>query len=712
MKHNVGNKAARRVAILLAVLLLTLSIQPVSSDYWPVLFHDNQRTGNTTSTAPDTNAIVWTAPKSVGGNGYASPVIANDKVFVTRGVRVTCLYLENGTEIWSRDVQPASTASSSPTVAEGKVFVTGNRLYCFYENNGTDVWNVPLTGVRGTSSALAVNGKVYVNTQTLWCFDADDGTEIWNATVGGNGYSSPAYSKGRIFANGDNLYSFHAGNGTEIWNAPGGNGTSPVIANGKVMVKPLPLIVYYENNGTEVWRQTIGGEGYSTPAVSNGRIYLHDFDEGNDVFVLRSLYEENGTEIWRFGVHSEGCSSPVVSSDGKVIINVIGKTHCLDGSTGAEIWSYDTGGPGYSTPAISNGTVIVNQEIVYCFRFPNADYVLIRDAPGGKGNNLCDPANYPLYPADANDIFFGARYNRTAGYMDDVPVNSTWMSSNSSIASINFTGTSSALQCHETNIGTTIITLDDGEGHQNSTTVTVFGFIADYIQIRNASGCQGTVITSLELLTGETATLFCAAFNKTAGYFGDRAVNWTVTGSVGTLDPDNGVSTNFTATNPGNGIIVASLKGIIFNALITVNPADGSQGPQTPTGLQVRPAEDGGSLRLTWEAVSDGNLVGYNIYRSSQNGSGFELVNTEGYVTDISFLDTGLSDGTTFYYRVTAVDDSNNESLPSVIVGSTPVAEEEDGALLLMLLLIIIVVLVVLILLFALSKGRKSKGAE
>lgn len=40
--------------------------------------------------------------------------------------------------------------------------------------------------------------------------------------------------------------------------------------------------------------------------------------------------------------------------------------------------------------------------------------------------------------------------------------------------------------------------------------------------------------------------------------------------------------------------------------------------------------------------------------------------------------DTGLDDGTTYYYRLTAVDDSENESSPSSEVEITPFSDLLD----------------------------------
>jgi hypothetical protein len=65
--------------------------------------------------------------------------------------------------------------------------------------------------------------------------------------------------------------------------------------------------------------------------------------------------------------------------------------------------------------------------------------------------------------------------------------------------------------------------------------VDVTNATVDYIQIRDAAGGNGSVVTNLTLDVGQSITLWAAAYNYTSGYLGDYAsTNWTEssTGSV------------------------------------------------------------------------------------------------------------------------------------------------------------------------------------
>ena len=70
-----------------------------------------------------------------------------------------------------------------------------------------------------------------------------------------------------------------------------------------------------------------------------------------------------------------------------------------------------------------------------------------------------------------------------------------------------------------------------------------------------------------------------------------------------------------------------------------------------------------GKPQLTWKAVS--GAVKYEIYRSTRQNSGYSLLGT---TTSTSYVNTGASTGTTYYYRVKAVNRNGMASGYSNIV--------------------------------------------
>lgn len=92
--------------------------------------------------------------------------------------------------------------------------------------------------------------------------------------------------------------------------------------------------------------------------------------------------------------------------------------------------------------------------------------------------------------------------------------------------------------------------------------------------------------------------------------------------------------------------------------------------PGAPTGLSVTATGDR-LVTLSWTANTEPDLDSYNVYRSTTSGSGYTRIATG--VTGVALVtydDTTVFNGITYYYRVTAVDTSENESSYSEVEAS------------------------------------------
>ncbi len=98
--------------------------------------------------------------------------------------------------------------------------------------------------------------------------------------------------------------------------------------------------------------------------------------------------------------------------------------------------------------------------------------------------------------------------------------------------------------------------------------------------------------------------------------------------------------------------------------------------PAPPTGL-VATAGDG-SVDLGWNANSEPDLAGYNVYRATGPGGPYTRLNGP-LVLATSYSDAGVNNGTTYYYVVSAEDASGNESGDSNEVSATPQAGGGGG---------------------------------
>ena len=92
----------------------------------------------------------------------------------------------------------------------------------------------------------------------------------------------------------------------------------------------------------------------------------------------------------------------------------------------------------------------------------------------------------------------------------------------------------------------------------------------------------------------------------------------------------------------------------------------GTQPPAAPTGLQATAGN--AQISLTWNASS--GATSYNVKRSTTNGGPYATIASP---ATPSYTSTGLTNGTPYYYVVTAVN-SAGESNPSSQATATPIA--------------------------------------
>ena len=91
--------------------------------------------------------------------------------------------------------------------------------------------------------------------------------------------------------------------------------------------------------------------------------------------------------------------------------------------------------------------------------------------------------------------------------------------------------------------------------------------------------------------------------------------------------------------------------------------------PSAPTGLTA--SEAGHAAVIDWTDNTEPDLGTYTVYRSTTSGSGYAAIASG--LSDSSYLDTSVVNGTAYYYAVTATDESLNQSVFSYEVTPTSV---------------------------------------
>ena len=101
--------------------------------------------------------------------------------------------------------------------------------------------------------------------------------------------------------------------------------------------------------------------------------------------------------------------------------------------------------------------------------------------------------------------------------------------------------------------------------------------------------------------------------------------------------------------------------------------------PSVPLSLLAMSSAEG--LILTWISNSEEDFQYYGIYRSTESDFSPELMDSYTYATDdTSFIDSDIEVGTTYYYCISAIDSSGNESEYSTQVGNVYLSID-DGLL-------------------------------
>jgi sugar lactone lactonase YvrE len=190
----------------------------------------------------------------------------------------------------------------------------------------------------------------------------------------------------------------------------------------------------------------------------------------------------------------------------------------------------------------------------------------------------------------------------------------------------------------------------------------------------------GNFFYNIPTLTPGTSYTVRLHFAET--YFataGNRVFNVAINGTTvlssldvaATVGPNKALVKEFTASADSAGKINITFVSVVDNAIVNgieILSAGVANGiPTAPSGLTA--SAGNAQITLAWNAVP--GATSYKVYRSTTSGSGYAAAGTS---TATSVLDTGLTNGTTYYYVVTAVN-TTGESPRSSEVSVTPQAQ-------------------------------------
>lgn len=183
--------------------------------------------------------------------------------------------------------------------------------------------------------------------------------------------------------------------------------------------------------------------------------------------------------------------------------------------------------------------------------------------------------------------------------------------------------------------------------------------------------------TNLSAMPGDTIVSLDWDDNSEADLGGYNVYRSTSSGGSYTMIADFLTSSDYTDNNVINSTTyyyVVKAYDLSFNESANSNEAsatptepDDTTPPAAPMNLSATAGDT--AVSLDWDDNSETDLAGYNVYRSTTSGSPYTKIVT---TTNSSYDDSDLTNGNTYYYVVTAVDVSSNESAYSNEASATP----------------------------------------
>ncbi len=495
------------LAVFLSVLLVSsfagfILQVQATTDDWPMFHHDAGHTG-TTSAAASGNDTLWQL--KIGERVYSSCAVVNGIVYVgSNNGSLYALNAANGAVVWSYNT--GGIISSSPTVADGAVYI------------GT----IP----NGTASAM-------------FALNAATGQEIWQraintavdtsspVVVSPSGGTTPFVCAGTTFGN---ISAWSIADGTKTWTFETGNSSysSPAVSNGHLYVGSNDGCLYNLDSATGAlcWYLQTGGKVVSSPTIANGVLYFGSND--HKLYAVNATAD--GSELWNFTTGGAIETSPAVA-DGVVYVSSSDHyVYALNATTGDEIWSFISPywspswqGNVYSSPAIAGGVLYIGSHDGYVFALNATNKALIW--------SYNTTAGIFASPAVAYGVVYIGAYNGNVyaigSYSGPTPTptpspspSPTHSSSSSSSSSSSHSSSSSSSSSTSTPAPTASPTPTPEQ---------------DTIQAQTSSGNNVT----LSLGGNITSTQITSAAISTDESAGETTISFTVTGQSGSTGAGN-----------------------------------------------------------------------------------------------------------------------------------------------------------------------------
>jgi fibronectin type 3 domain-containing protein len=330
---------------------------------------------------------------------------------------------------------------------------------------------------------------------------------------------------------------------------------------------------------------------------------------------------------------------------------------------------------GLSASAYTDNTVVNGTTYYYV--------VTATDTSSNESGDSNEASATPQVPAPS------APTGLNATDVSDTQINLTWNAASGA--------TSYNVKCSTSSGGsyTTIATGVSTTSYSNSglTASTTYYYVVSATNAGGTSGDSAEASATTQAPPDTTSPAAPSGLGATAGN-GSVSLDWN-----NNSEPDFASYTVYRSTTSGSGYssIASGLSssaytdnsannGTTYYYVVTATDTSSNESgnsseasatptappdttpPAAPLGLGATPGDS--SVSLDWNNNSEPDFASYTVYRSTTSGSGYSSIASG--LSASSYTDNSVTNGTTYYYVVTATDTSSNESGNSSEASATP----------------------------------------
>jgi fibronectin type 3 domain-containing protein len=180
---------------------------------------------------------------------------------------------------------------------------------------------------------------------------------------------------------------------------------------------------------------------------------------------------------------------------------------------------------------------------------------------------------------------------------------------------------------------------------------------------------SGTATATVSVANGAGSQTTLSIAGLPAGVTASFSPNPVTPAAGGTATSTLTLAASATAVTGSASLTLTGVAGSLTDTATLALIVPDATPPAAPTGLTA--AAGPAQVTLTWTANAEPDLANYRVKRSSAVNGTYQIVSTVARTTT-SHADTGLVNGVPYFYVVTAVDTSGNESASAGPVSATP----------------------------------------